>query len=84
MFLVVALLATQLVLAPTPSEGASWPLGSTTTTFPAGAYVIDMGQPQTIETGLKPYGLVYDLMINGHIPVTWSIGEDKVKDGFSD
>ena len=34
-------------------------------TFVPGAYIIDMVQaPQTIANGLKPYGLIYDLVIN--------------------
>lgn len=53
-----------------------------TTSFPAGVYIIDMGQsPQTINNGLKPYGLVYAL-INAGIPVNWAIEPTKAKDGI--
>ena len=53
-----------------------------TTSFPAGVYIIDMGQTtQTINNGLKPYGLVYAL-INAGIPVNWAIEPTKAKDGI--
>jgi large repetitive protein len=55
---------------------------STPTTISAGAYIIDMGAPQTVATGLKPYGMVYDLIVNQKIPVTWTINDAKVKDGI--
>lgn len=52
------------------------------TNFPAGVYIIDMGQPvQTVNNGLKPYGLVYAL-INAGIPVNWAIEPTKAKDGI--
>jgi uncharacterized repeat protein (TIGR01451 family) len=59
------------------------PATSTTNVhFAAGAYIIDMGSfPYTYATGLKPYGLVYDLVINKHIPVSWAINSSKSKDG---
>jgi uncharacterized repeat protein (TIGR01451 family) len=51
-------------------------------TFASGAYIVDLGQAtQTINNGLKPYGLVYDLVINKGIPVIWAINPSKVKDG---
>ena len=46
-------------------------------TFPAGSYVIDMGQPQTVANALKPYGLVYDLTMNQKAPVNWVINPSK-------
>ncbi len=50
--------------------------------FPAGCYIIDMGQPtQTIANGLKPYGLVYQLIIGKDVPVNWAINSSKIKDG---
>ena len=56
---------------------------TTTETYNAGAYIIDMGQsPQTIANGLKPYGLVYDLIINENVPVNWIIEPNKEKDGI--
>ena len=55
---------------------------TTSTNFPAGVYIIDMGQTtQTINNGLKPYGLVYAL-INAGIPVNWAIEPTKAKDGI--
>ena len=37
--------------------------------------------PQTVANGLKPYGLVYDLLSNYHVPVNWVINSSKSKDG---
>jgi uncharacterized repeat protein (TIGR01451 family) len=37
--------------------------------------------PQTIANGLKPYGLIYDLVRNALVPVHWAIRPDKLKDG---
>jgi hypothetical protein len=51
-------------------------------TLPAGAFIIDMGiTPQTFDNGLKPYGMVYDLVENFGVPVRWVINPVKVKDG---
>ena len=51
---------------------------STQTDFNAGAAVIDMGiTPQNVNNGLKPYGLVYDLVTNHGIPVYWIIKNNK-------
>ena len=56
---------------------------TTTVTFAPGAYIIDMGSfPYTYNTGLKPYGLVYDLVINKQVPVSWAISPTKTKDGI--
>lgn len=50
--------------------------------FSPGAFIIDMGQEtQTVENGLKPYGLVYQLIIVEGIPVHWAINSSKAKDG---
>lgn len=69
------LLAALLLLAPIYSN-------SQTTSFTAGAYIIDMGQAtQTVANGLKPYGLVYKLIEAG-IPVNWAIETTKAKDGI--
>jgi len=47
----------------------------------SGSYIIDMGvTPQTIDNGLKPYGLVFAL-VDFKIPVIWSISSTKLKDG---
>ncbi len=53
----------------------------TTETLPSGAFIIDMGvTPQTINNGLKPYGLIYDLLKNNYIPIKWVINSSKLKD----
>ncbi|MEN9519464.1 MAG: hypothetical protein RLZZ381_2052, partial [Cyanobacteriota bacterium] len=50
--------------------------------IPTGAYIIDMGQAtQTIANGLKPYGLVYELVVKKAIPVKWAIDPNKARDG---
>ena len=57
---------------------------TTTVTFQPGAYIIDMSTaPPALNyaNGLKPYGLVYDLIINKQIPVSWAINPTKAKDG---
>ena len=36
--------------------------------------------PQTINNGLKPYGLVYDLIKNHYVPIKWVINTSKLKD----
>ncbi len=54
-----------------------------TTTVPAGSLIIDMGvSPQTVENGLKPYGLAYELINIRKVPVVWSINPAKAKDGI--
>ena len=52
-------------------------------TFASGSYIINMGatSPNTIANGLKPYGLIYDLLKNYNVPIKWVIGTGKVKDG---
>lgn len=51
-------------------------------TFKSGSYIINMGiTPQTKANGLKPYGLVYDMIVNYKVPVIWSINPAKIKDG---
>jgi len=48
-----------------------------------GSYIIDMGvSPQTVANGLKPYGLIWDLIVNHQVPVKWIIDPSKVKDGL--
>lgn len=50
--------------------------------FKSGSFIINMGvTPQTKANGLKPYGLVYDLVTNYKVPVIWSINSSKTKDG---
>jgi hypothetical protein len=55
---------------------------ASTESIPAGSYIVDMGvTPQTINNGLRPYGLIYDLIVNYSVPVKWVIDQSKVKDG---
>ncbi|WP_185152666.1 Ig-like domain-containing protein [Fulvivirga aurantia] len=50
-----------------------------TKTISTGSYIIDMGvEPQTVANGLKPYGLVYELVSDYQVPVIWSIRNNKV------
>ncbi len=52
-------------------------------TFSAGTYIINMGvTPQTESNGLKPYGMMYDLIKNYSVPIKWVINPAKVKDGI--
>lgn len=61
---------------------ASQLMATTNETFNSGAYIIDMGQAtQTFANGLKPYGLVYYLITDEHVPVRWAIDPNKSKDG---
>lgn len=47
----------------------------------SGSFIIDMGiVPQTAGNGLKPYGLVYELLNTYHVPVKWVITPGKAKD----
>lgn len=49
--------------------------------IPTGSFIINMGiSPQTINNGLKPYGLVYDLIKNHYVPIKWVINTSKLKD----
>ncbi|MEI6764882.1 MAG: Ig-like domain-containing protein, partial [Bacteroidota bacterium] len=52
-------------------------------TVKPGSFLINMGatNPQTIANGLKPYGLIYDLIRNHSVPVIRVIGQGKPKDG---
>ncbi len=53
-----------------------------TETLSSGSYIINMGvSPQTYNNGLKPYGMVYDLMVNYNVPIKWIIDPAKSKDG---
>lgn len=51
-------------------------------TISSGSFIVNMGViPQTIANGLKPYGLVYELLNTYHVPVKWIINPSKAKDG---
>jgi Secretion system C-terminal sorting domain/Bacterial Ig domain len=50
-------------------------------TIPTGSFIINMGvTPQTINNGLKPYGLIWDIIKNNNAQVKWVISQTKVKD----
>ena len=52
-------------------------------TLTTGAFIINMGVvPQTIANGLKPYGMLYDLVKNYGVPIKWVINPTKLKDGI--
>ncbi len=52
-------------------------------TFGTGSFIINMGiAPQTPSNGLKPYGLIYELIKNYDVPVKWVINPSKIKDGI--
>jgi type IX secretion system substrate protein len=56
--------------------------GSTNTTFASGSFIIDMGiMPQSVGNGLKPYGLIWDLIEHYSTSVHWVIKPSKAKDG---
>lgn len=46
-------------------------------TFPAGSYIIDMGDTSSADAQLRPYGLIYDLILNAKVPVYWIINDLK-------
>ena len=49
----------------------------------SGSFIINMGvTPQTYNNGLKPYGMIYDLIVNYGVEVKWVINESKAKDGI--
>ncbi|TXI14787.1 MAG: gliding motility-associated C-terminal domain-containing protein [Pedobacter sp.] len=53
-----------------------------TETIPSGSFIVNLGvTPQTVANGLKPYGMIYDLLKNLHVPIKWVINSSKVKDG---
>jgi hypothetical protein len=53
-----------------------------TETFSSGSFIVNMGiTPQSVANGLKPYGLIYDLVANYYVPVKWVIEPTKAKDG---
>jgi hypothetical protein len=55
---------------------------STNETLSSGAFIINMGvTPQTKNNGLRPYGMIYDLLENYETPVKWIINDAKAKDG---
>jgi hypothetical protein len=58
-------------------------LSSQTEFIKQGSFIINMGvTPQTVGNGLKPYGMIYDLIKNHKVGVIWSINPNKDKDGI--
>ena len=56
--------------------------GHMVTSVASGSFIVNMGDnAQTKPAGLKPYGLVYDLIKNYSVPVYWVINPGKVKNG---
>jgi gliding motility-associated-like protein len=54
-----------------------------TTTFKTGTAIIDMGSATpTVKNSLKPYGLIYALLKDNHVPINVVVNESKVKDGI--
>jgi hypothetical protein len=57
-------------------------LQAQTETIPSGAFIVNMGiTPQTDANGLKPYGMLYDLLLNYQVPIKWVINPSKGRDG---
>ena len=62
--------------------GLGFNLFAQTETLGTGSFIINMGiTPQTQTNGLKPYGLIYDLLLNNNVPIKWVISQTKAKDG---
>ena len=52
-------------------------------TLSSGSFIVNMGiTPQTLGKGLKPYGMIYDLLKNNGVPIKWVINPAKPKDGI--
>ena len=52
------------------------------TVIPSGSFIVNMGvTPQTYENGIKPFGMLHDLIKNYRIEVKWIINPGKAKDG---
>ena len=51
-------------------------------TIPTGSFIINMGVvPQTYGNGLKPWGMIHDLVKNYKVQFKWIINSSKLKDG---
>lgn len=66
-------------------------LGHSQITIPKGSYVIDMGDLTTLVTddatktgggGLRPFGMVHELIKMYHVPVYWIVRGGKAKDAI--
>jgi hypothetical protein len=52
------------------------------TVIPSGSFIVNMGvTPQTYENGIKPFGMLHDLIRNYRVEVKWVINPGKAKDG---
>ncbi|MGE8660610.1 SpaA isopeptide-forming pilin-related protein [Bifidobacterium longum] len=61
-----------------PAETAVKSAGKTgEITFPTGSYIVDMGNTSSDDAQLKPYGLIYDLVLNAKVPVYWVVNGSK-------
>lgn len=62
----------------------SFEAGSQTTeTLATGSFIVNMGvTPQTVGNGMKPYGLVYELLKTYRVEIKWVIAAGKVRDGI--
>jgi hypothetical protein len=51
--------------------------------LPSGAFIVNMGvTPQTYGNGIKPWGMIHDLIRNYRVQVKWVISQSKGKDGI--
>jgi len=51
--------------------------------IPAGSFIINMGVvPQTYANGIKPWGMIHDLVKNYRVQFRWVINPAKLKDGI--
>jgi hypothetical protein len=67
---------------PESSDKSGRAISSTTETISSGSFIVNMGiVTQTTSNALKPYGLVYDLLVNYQVPIKWVIDQSKAKDG---
>jgi hypothetical protein len=58
-------------------------LAQTNETIATGAFIVNMGiTPQNDGNGLKPYGMLYDLLLNYQVPIKWVINSSKGRDGI--
>lgn len=52
------------------------------TVIPSGSFIVNMGVvPQTYNNGIKPWGMLHDLIENYRVEVKWVINPGKAKDG---
>ena len=50
---------------------------------PTGSFIVNMGVvPQTYANGIKPWGMLHDLIKNYRVQVKWVISQTKTKDGI--